>query len=345
MLNLRKTFGSLAAVALGVALLPASKAAAQGEYAWDFFEEDLFGSAEAEMMDFGALEFVGTIERVGLIPGRDLNGRELNRPLIDGAQLESVSVFGARHPSAELFEVYLDGSAVLGVSDQGHLSAVEMGDTVFDATLEDGTAAAVRIDSFSMTGLMGSYDVTLYEVSYVTRDMEDFEPLCGLDETGYPIQAIALAGTWDLGEGVRGGGDWIEDPASFTLACRRYALAKCVEAGYGPWATPDMIVGGSVISVPLRPYHQACTRMMRADYCGNGTSYTVDGTLVNFYDDVGIRMDSEAWDFEAEWDGDGALCASTARITRALPACAADLVVAGCGTFAGGTLLLSEVDR
>ena len=34
----------------------------------------------------------------------------------------------------------------------------------------------------------------------------------------------------------------------------------------------------------LASYHQACTRMARADYCGDGTSHTQDGTWIEYYD-------------------------------------------------------------
>ena len=51
------------------------------------------------------------------------------------------------------------------------------------------------------------------------------------------------------------------------------AIAKCVLWGYRPWATYN--------GTPLAQYHQACTRMVRADYCGTGTSYTVTGNRIS----------------------------------------------------------------
>jgi hypothetical protein len=345
MLNPVKTFACVTVSALALVLSPASKVMAEDMFAGEGFGETIVDGVGPGMVDFDQLEMVGNILRVGLIPGRDLNGRELNRPLDGGALLQAVSVFGAAHPFAQLFEVFLDGSAVLGASDQGILPPIDMVGAVLEARLEDGRGAAMRIDGFMVTSLLGFTDVFLYEVSYIAEGMETFEPLCGVEEDGAPILAIALAGTWDLGEGVPGGGSWIEEPGSFTFACRRYALAKCVEAGYAPWAEPELNLGGMFVHVPLRPNHQACTRMMRADYCGDGTSYTVNGTAVNFYDDLGIRVDSEPWFFEAEWGADGALCAATSRIVRNPPHCAPDLNVPGCGSFGSGALLMSEVDR
>ncbi|MDP7110915.1 MAG: ADYC domain-containing protein [Myxococcota bacterium] len=346
MRNLQRMLTGAATAALMTAALPAADALAD-----DMYIEDLgalggeFVGMDPGQIEFMPLEAVGVIERVDLIPGRDLNGRELNRPLIDGAQLQSVALPGATHPQLDLLEVYLAGSGLRGVSTQGPVDEVELVGALLDGELEDGTAATIRVDSFSMTGDVNAGDIYLYEVSYITRDMEDFEYLCGVDETDYPIQAIALEGEWNLGEGVRGGGDWIENPDVFTFACRRYALAKCVEAGYGPWGMVEYWEDGDLVAEPLRPLHQACTRMMRADYCGDGTPHTVDGTPINFYDDVGIRTDLLPWQFEAEWDEDGAICADTGRVARVPGGCADGRELRACGSFERGALLLSEVDR
>ena len=210
MRNLQRMLTGAATAALMTAALPAADALAD-----DMFIEDLgelgseFVGMDPGQIEFLSLEEVGVIERVDLVPGRDLNGHELNRPLIGGAQLQSVALPGATHPQLDLLEVYLDGSGLRGVSTQGPVSEVDLVGALLDGELEDGTAATIRIDSFSMTGDVNAGDIYLYEVSYITRDMEDFEYLCGVDETDYPIQAIALAGQWNLGEGVRGGGDWL----------------------------------------------------------------------------------------------------------------------------------------
>ena len=118
-----------------------------------------------------------------------------------------------------------------------------------------------------------------------------------------------------------------------TFACEGYALAKCVELGYRPW-----LPGG-------RALHQTCTRLIRADYCGDGRSHTEDGVWINVYDGLGIQSDTEDWTFEAEWSPEGARCLSTTRLStmRAQPNC--ELPVESCGApehFTSGTLLMSE---
>jgi hypothetical protein len=67
----------------------------------------------------------------------------------------------------------------------------------------------------------------------------------------------------------------------------------------------------------MADYHQACTRMTRADYCGDGSSFTKDGTLIDMSDALGVESfetESRA-DFapEASWGPTGATCVSKTR--------------------------------
>jgi hypothetical protein len=189
-------------------------------------------------------------------------------------------------------------------------------------------------------------DVVRYLVSYPT--LSGWLPLCGLDANGDPIQAIPLEGIWDYRQGVAGGGSHLDDPASFTFACGGYALAKCVEMGYKPWQPSKICVKGQgCVHTTLAPVHQACTRMLRADYCGDGSSHTVDGTEIQAFDAYGIRSVTQPWEVEAEWGPEGARCVAQDRIpTAPTPTCAATLLLPDCGDalhFSANMLLISEV--
>ena len=220
----------------------------------------------------------------------------------------------------------------------------------FTGYLEDGTEIALRIEgSKKVKDLPETYRV--YEVVY--QSGETWEPLCGTDEeTGEPIQAVALGGTWEYEVGVDDGGAWIPNPRLFTFACEGFVLAKCVELGYMPWADGQICdtedPEDSCIEATLASRHQACTRALRADYCGDGSSHTVDGVLVNLYDGIGIRGDAEDWLLEAEWDADGARCVVAARVAALpTPPCIATLELPECGNpvhFEEGALLFTEVD-
>jgi hypothetical protein len=97
-------------------------------------------------------------------------------------------------------------------------------------------------------------------------------------------------------------------PGIFELACTSGALGKCVRFGYPPWGAAD--------GAPLRDVYNACIRMVRADYCGDGAPTTKDGQRIDIYDDLAIqRHENDAtMDFEAGWSADGAVCVRHVRV-------------------------------
>jgi hypothetical protein len=128
-----------------------------------------------------------------------------------------------------------------------------------------------------------------------------------------PPRALAISGVWDAS------GTHRQEKGKLTLACENGAITKCIRWGYKPWASRN---GQS-----LAPLHQACTRMARADYCGNGTSHTREATTIDMYDALGVQQlttvavtgwDPERASFEAAWAPDGAVCLARTRDGRAL---------------------------
>ena len=124
---------------------------------------------------------------------------------------------------------------------------------------------------------------------------------CSPDIAGRSV-AVPVAGSW-AGDGRYTPGDEI------TFACTSGAIGKCILFGYKPWK--------SVNGTSLAPYHAACVRMVRADYCGDGTPHTQDGTRIDIFDRLGIqRPDPEPGIpevFEAAWAPEGAAYLATPR--------------------------------
>ena len=122
----------------------------------------------------------------------------------------------------------------------------------------------------------------------------------------------------------------------FTWACQGHSIAKCVELGYKPWT-------GYV------DHLQSCVRLLRGDFCGDGTTYTVDGTMLNVYDDVGVQADTEDWAPEAAWGPDGAVCVNKHNPTRYDsfgddPRCVKRIRENHCGeSFTPGAYLIDEL--
>jgi hypothetical protein len=297
------------------------------------------------------------------LAGRDLNGVALNGKVLDGRFVASVSLRSATHEGKRIRPIKLREARFEGVDISGRtVETGELDGAVFVSTLDDGSPLELSV--FLADRLPNGEGPTYqeYEVFYDTT--EGPRSLCGEDASGRPVEAMPLPGVWDYSQGTPSGGSHVDDPTRFTFACTGYALHSCVDAGYPPWETVlgceeandkgkgkgkdkhDDKVGKHCQKVSLEPYHQACTRLLRADFCGDGRSYTINGVEVNMYDGLGIRIDSEEWSFEAEWDEDGAICARAERIEGALPSCLADLIDESCGDsehLAAGALIVSEL--
>jgi hypothetical protein len=118
--------------------------------------------------------------------------------------------------------------------------------------------------------------------------------ICGTGEHG-PVWAIPLQGRWNpFPKQDHGGAHISADANVITFACENTALGECAgDLGYKPWARsyarslPSPAYPAVVPSWIVEEgaaLHQACSRMIRADYCGDGRSHTVTGTRIDLYD-------------------------------------------------------------
>src|SRR5262249_16539947 len=104
-----------------------------------------------------------------------------------------------------------------------------------------------------------------------------------------------------------------DSPTLFTLGCTSGVIAKCYRWGYRPWL--DSLGYGDIATV-----HWGCTRLARADYCGNGVARTPDGPLGHVWGNLPSPGPIETHGtpppellFEAGWNTTGAVCLSHAR--------------------------------
>jgi ADYC domain len=101
------------------------------------------------------------------------------------------------------------------------------------------------------------------------------------------------------------------EPGVFELTCTGGAQAKCVRFGYRPWEMgPD--------GRPMRVRYNACVRMVRADYGGDGHGTTRDGMLIDIYDAWKIQTAElqEGHDFEAGWSAEARCACATSGSRR-----------------------------
>lgn len=169
----------------------------------------------------------------------------------------------------------------------------------------------------------------LYRILFLAPDGA-WQDLCPGGNNG-PGWAIPLEGEWDYVTGARisYGGN------KFTWACTTGALGKCAASGmpntlgYEPWETDPYYQSIQAspgvwywVMIDGKRMHQACTRMIRADYCGDGVFHTAVGNRIDVRDFLlngqSLTMYTQ-WAAEALWDENGASWVSCDRSGHVWP--------------------------
>ncbi len=215
------------------------------------------------------------------INGLSINGLSINGLSINGLSINGLSINGVAGDGVEL--VAADSVSIEGYGN-GFVLTARYGD--------DELALRVSEREFDVSSLH------MYQRVEYLRDGE-WEDVCHDGEGA--TKAIALSGTWSIDSG-----DWSDEPGVSTLACQGSALEKAAAWGY----SPRRVIKGE----KLAPYHRAGTRMIRADYCYSGAPNTVDGTVIDVGDPLGINEHETDWAIEAVWGEHGLLCLNEPRV-------------------------------
>lgn len=224
--------------------------------------------------------------------------------------LVSAALSPPRRAEAGVKALRLEGGRlVASPSPVAGTAARDVVGTVLQGTASDGKPVEVAI-----CGAEPSPEdpgMVFYRIEAWNAVAQEWENPCVAEGREPNPRALAVSGVWDAS------GAHQDAPGKLTFACQNGAIAKCILWGYKPWASRD---GQS-----LADLHQACTRMARADYCGNGRSHTYENTTIDMYDRLGmLQRETEAsgeWDparasFEAAWAPDGATCVARTRDGR-----------------------------
>lgn len=252
--------------------------------------------------------------------GRYLNGRYLNGRYLNGTSAfvaaaypnagtyEGVELFGTYLKGERLTDVGVSATVLQGKSEGSWISGTDFEGATMAALDTSGNVIKLHIDKIfpdpSGSGLW------FYGITAVTAAGK--EPLC-VDYDGNPVAAIPVAGIWDHHEGHPGDGGKIPFSTNdgITFGCQHVgATAKCVELGYWPWLDANHELA-----------HESCVRMIRADYCGDGRSWTHNGTLIDIEDEIPEQLfetydptiKQKLWVFEATWGPNGASCIENFR--------------------------------
>ena len=181
---------------------------------------------------------------------------------------------------------------VVSLPDERVLRSADLVGAVLEVD-DAGTPRTIRIDAVEREPGTGLWLHTLS----MRSESGAFEPFCEPDADGRRL-AFPLAG-----RSLRDG-RLVADATRFELVCTSGAQGKCVRFGYAPWRSLDT--------------YNACVRMVRADYCGDGEATTRDGTVIDIYDAVGVQKSEGGEDltFEAGWSAEGAVCVAHPRIAE-----------------------------
>jgi hypothetical protein len=132
---------------------------------------------------------------------------------------------------------------------------------------------------------------------------------------------VPIAGMkWNLETGAR-----TTDEKAITFACGDDPIGACVAWGYEPWATYTPSCGNvSCIPISMVNHHQSCARMKRADFCGDGRSFTwsadpliqARNVLIQAWDNAGVHdvLPQTRNTMEASWTPNGASCVNMSQL-------------------------------
>jgi hypothetical protein len=245
---------------------------------------------------------------------------EMQGETMQGETMQGMTMRGMRMAGAKLSGVALNNVRV----EAGELVAERAGATLRGAALVGaelvaeaqpaGARSPTAMVAYRITAIQPestAYDPTrtgktfLYTLEQWVSDRQAWRAACPADSDGLSV-AIPLAGYWDA-HGDRHASDRL-----FTFGCTFGVIAKCYRWGYRPWVTGY----GDLASL-----HQTCTRLARADYCGNGIPHTRNGTWINVWDTLPApgpiqrhgTLAPLGMVFEAGWNETGAVCLSRAR--------------------------------
>jgi hypothetical protein len=201
-------------------------------------------------------------------------------------------------PAAASAGVTVEGTAFhVTASDGTVLDQASLPGTIL--TLGDGGDAhrRIRIDAVEHDARDAAGEVMLYTLSEQDPASGTWINACLPDPDGRRL-GFPLAGAFTP--------DGVYQPRhnGILITCTGGAEGKCVRFGYKPWH-PDLL-----------QYYQACVRLIRADYGGDGIGHTRNGMPIDLFDRRGIQADEPAngMTLEAAFGTDGAICVAHTRL-------------------------------
>lgn len=232
------------------------------------------------------------------VNGVEVSALDTTGDVYDGWRLIEVRVVADKIPADRLVhDVHAVDGVLYGTDDWGTVwSGEDFVGSLWTVEVEDTASKEVMeaIDFFP-DPTAARYTFIATASSQGVTDPKNYT--CPKDDDTGGFEVVIFA---DLDVDPQTGTHF-ERSKTLYFGCAAAAVGKSAVWGYSPWATDD-------------DTHQTASRAVRADYCGDGTSYTKAGTPLQLTDVFGINQFSNAnADTEAMWGPKGADCIKVPR--------------------------------
>lgn len=225
---------------------------------------------------------------------------------------DGLRVLGIQRPNDEnLYQLKTEGDELVAWNGT---TIIAQGESLVGWTIHlyDGFER-LYVQIFDYTNAMASWaagadPISAYALAYFDPELGDFVNVCPDASPGDTIVTVLRDVVYDDSP------DMVVDQLGWmTWACMGNAAAKMKLMSYGRYTNFDQ--GYPATEAQRR----ATIRMLTADYCGQGVSFTAQGTLLDWQNAIGTVTPEHdpdpSWEnVEAIWDEDGALCLSTPRL-------------------------------
>ena len=226
--------------------------------------------------------------------GLSVSALDTTGEMYDGWRLDSValSLDGGHIP---IYGVHTKNGVLHGTDSGGyHYAGDDFVGSIWSVRLED-TEKLVQMQAVAFTP---DGSATRYTFVGGSSPGNDKGFTCALDPDTGEYSAVLFD---DLDVDPDDGTHFAR-ASTIYFGCLSGAVGKAALWGYSPWNTDHAT-------------HQTATRAVRADYCGDGTPYTVQGTPLQLADVFQVNhFVADEKVTEAMWGPDGAECIKVPRL-------------------------------
>ena len=230
---------------------------------------------------------------------------------------QGIAIAYLRRPEGGIYDFGVKDEEIVAYED-GEVAAI--GSELIDwelVLLIDGHREPIRITTYDQRKSLAKNEepISVYGLEATGEDQQ-LANICPGHKPGTASVTLLHGETYDAEHKVidKVGPQWV------TLACADEAIFKMKLMGYGPHGRQGP---GGALTTPAQ--RTATFKMITADYCGTGKSYTIDGAKVLWSNRSrtvvtstgnGKPSSGQIVTYEAAWTEKGAVCLTRPRAVK-----------------------------